>query len=101
MRELCFRWIERQRYEALKTARLLLLLTQSDQMIDTILDRLDVSVEHGGIGLQPRCLHFSLKLEPTIGIALVRADHRTRWLAKDLRATAGTRIQTCFDQFLN
>src|SRR5215213_835361 len=101
MRQLRVRRIKREWNEELKTLRLVLLLAQLHQVIDAIFDRLDVPVKHRGIRFQSRGVKFSLELEPALRVALVSADHRSRRLAKDLRAATGTRIQTCFDQLLN
>src|SRR5687767_8063964 len=94
MRKLCFRWIERQRNEALETTRFLLLFSQSNQVIHPILDRLDVAIEHCCVRLQTEAVDFSRQLQPAFRVALVRADHRASWLAKYLSATAGTGVET-------
>src|ERR1043165_3239194 len=101
MGQLRIRRIKREGNEALKTVRLILLLTQSHQVIDAIFDRLDMPVEHRGIRFQSCGVEFSLELEPTLRDTFVSADHRARGLAKDLCAAARTRIQSRFNQLLN
>src|SRR6185369_12421396 len=101
MRQLRVRRIKREWNEALKTVRLVLLLAQLHHMIDAIFNRFDVPVKHRGVRFQSRGVNLSLELEPALGVAFMSADHRSRRLAKDLRAATGTRIESCFDELLN
>src|ERR1700720_2320640 len=87
--------------KALKAARFILLLTEANEVIDSIFDRFNVAVEHRRVCLQSGVMHGSGKLEPTFCVTLVRANHRPCRLAKDLRAAAGARIQPRIDQLLN
>ena len=90
MRHLRFGRIERQRNKALETARLVLLLAQTNHVIDAILERLDVPIEHRRIRFQTSGVNFAGKIEPPLGIALVRANHRACRLAENLSAAART-----------
>src|SRR5688572_11758530 len=70
-------------------------------MVNAIFDRFDMAVEHCGVGLQSCSMNFTLKLQPAICVTLVSADHRTGGFAKDLGASARTRIKARFNQLLD
>jgi hypothetical protein len=44
-------------------------------VIDAILNRLDVAVEHGCIRLQTGGVNLSGQIQPTLSITLMRANH--------------------------
>src|SRR5713226_3289634 len=98
MCKLRFGRIERERYETLKTARFVLLLAQTHQMIYAVFDRFDVAIKHRRVCFQTRRMDLAGEFQPATRVALVRANHRARWLAKNLSAAARTRIQAGIDQ---
>ncbi len=63
-------------------------------MVNAVLDRFDVAVEHRGVGLQARGVDLARELEPAVAVAFVVADARTRRFGKDLGTAAGTRIHS-------
>src|SRR5687768_7599241 len=92
VRELRARRVEGERDEALEAARAVLLLAQTDEVVDAVLRRLDVAVEHRRVGLEARGVDFARKLQPAPAVGLVRADHRARRLAENLGPAARTRV---------
>src|ERR1044072_6930145 len=101
MRQLRVRRIKREWNETLKATRFFLLFAQTNEVIDAILGRFDVAVEHRRIRLQTGGVTFPLKFEPALRVAFVRADHGACRLAKDLCAAARARIESRCDQLLN
>jgi hypothetical protein len=70
-------------------------------VVNAVLDRLDVTVEHRGVGLQAGLVDLAGKLEPAVGVAFVVADPGARRLGKDLGTAAGTRIHSRGVQFID
>ena len=66
VRELRARRVEGERDEALEAARLVLLLAQTDEMVDAVFDRFDVAVEHRRVGLQTGRVDLARELEPAL-----------------------------------
>src|SRR5262245_64513758 len=63
----------RQWDEGQEPAGLVLLLPETEEMVDALLDRLDVAVEHGGVGPDPKRVRDAVDLAPAsrIGLAAV------------------------------
>src|SRR3954466_2461936 len=68
-------------------------------MIDGVLDRLDVTIEHRGIGFEAGFMNFSGKFEPPVGVAFVIADARAGRFRKYLSSSARTGVHSCRVQF--
>src|SRR5215213_8441226 len=101
MGQLRIGWIKGEGNEALKTAGRILLLAEFHKVIHAIFNRLDMPVEHGCVGLQSRRVYFPLELEPAFSVTFMSTDHRSRRLAKDLRAASRTRVKSRLNQLLN
>src|SRR5687768_1392587 len=93
--------IKRERNETLKATRLVLLLAQTNHVIDTIFNGFNVTVKHRRVGLQSGAVHRAREIQPTLRVALMRTNHRSGWLAKNLSAAARARIKTSIHQLLN
>src|SRR5262249_4512166 len=94
MSQLRFGRVERKRYETLEASRLILLLAQPDKMIHSVFMALHVTVEHGGVGLESRCVNLARENQPAVAVSLVRADCSSDVLGKDFRPTSGARIHS-------
>jgi hypothetical protein len=81
--------VERQRDERLEAARAVLQLAQTDQVIDTVMGLLDVTVEHGGVGAQTQLVGFLMNSKPLAGVGLVLADLIAHFGVEDLGAASG------------
>ena len=100
-REAGARRVKRERDKALEAAGLVLLFAKSDEMIDAVLDRLDMAVEHRGVGLEAGFVDLAGEFEPAVAVAFVVADPRTRRFGKDLGTAARTRIHSRRVQFFD
>ena len=85
--------VKRQRNEGLKAARLVLQRAQAQHVVDPLLGRLDVAVEHGAVRAQPHLVGHPVNLQPLVGVALVVADLLPHAGREDLGAAAGERIE--------
>ncbi len=63
-------------------------------MVDAVFDRLDVAVEHRGVGLEAGGVDLAGELEPAVAVAFMIADAATCRFGKDLGSAAGTRIHS-------
>ena len=82
-------WVERQGNERLEATGLVLKFSQSDEMVDAMLRRLDMAVEHGGVGLDAEPMGRAVDFEPGFGIGLGGADLLAHFGSEDLGAAAG------------
>src|SRR5262249_21469110 len=72
-----------------------LLLAQPDEVLDALGHGFDVTVEHGGVGLEAEGVRDAVDLEPAIGVGLAReAQLFLQTLGEDLRAAARHRMET-------
>ena len=86
--------MEGQRNEGLKTAGFILQLAQLDQVIHAVFFGLDVTVEHGAVGVQPELMRDARTFQPLFAGHFVIADDAPHAVAKNFRAAAGQRIHT-------
>src|SRR5206468_10659364 len=78
-----------QRNEGEEAARSVLLLPQAQQVIDALLERLDVTIEHGGIRPDPERVGDAVDLAPPSGVGLaVELQEFPEPLREDLGAAA-------------
>src|SRR6267378_2942365 len=88
------RRMERQWDESLEAAGLILQSTQLQQVIDSILIVLDVSIEHGGIGFEADLMSQPRRVEPLVAINLVIANDVPHAVGENLGSPARQRIHT-------
>ncbi len=81
--------IEGQRNEALKPFRLVLELPDVEEVLDLLLDRLDMTVEHGGVRLEPCPVDLAGHLEPSLVIQLGAKELLMHPVTEDLGSAAG------------
>jgi hypothetical protein len=81
--------MEGQRDERLKSAGLVLQRSRAQHVIDTLLHRLDVPIQHRDVGTQPESMRDAMNIEIPLGATLVATDLLTHALGKDLCAAAG------------
>src|ERR1035437_5272386 len=87
--------MERERDEREETARLVLLLAEAQKVVDTLLVRLDVPVEHGALRRDAEPVRRVVHVEPVLRRLLAGSDQRTYTVGEDLCAAAGHRTETC------
>src|SRR6266545_4524698 len=85
--------MERERNERQKAAGLVLLLAEAQQMIDALLVRLDVAVQHGAVRRNAEPVRGVVRLEPEVGMLLARRDQSAHPVREDLGTAAGKRTQ--------
>ena len=68
--------MKRKKHERLKAACLILQVTQGEQVVDALLDRLDVSVHHGRIRTDAERMRRAHTVQPLRTRCLFRADDR-------------------------
>src|SRR5438270_11029555 len=98
MRELGLRRIKSQWNKTLESAGLILLLAESNEMIDAIFHRFDMPVEHGRICFKAGRVNLPGQIQPARRVALVGTDHRARRLPKYFSSASRARIKTGIDQ---
>ena len=86
--------MEGQWNERLESTGLVLQRTRTQHVIDALLHRLDVAIQHRDVGAQPEPMRDAMNVEIPLGAALVAADLLAHALGKDLRAATGQRVQT-------
>src|SRR5580700_6532053 len=62
-------------------------------MVDAMFERLDVTVEHRGVGLHPDAVRDPVDLEVFLGAGLVVRDARTHFGVENLRSAAGKAVE--------
>ena len=70
-------------------------------MVDAVLDRFDVAVEHRRVCLEAGLVDLAGDSSQRVAVAFVIADPRTRRFSKDLGTAAGTRIHSGSVQFFD
>ena len=85
--------MERQRDERLEPAGVVLQRARAQHVIDALLERLDVAVEHRDVRAHAEPVREAMDREVAIGAALVVADLPAHALGEDLGAAAGQRIE--------
>ena len=76
-----------------KPASLVLLVAQPQQVVDALLVRLDVAVEHRALGRDPEPVRGVVDVEPLVGMLLARRDQRADAVGEDLGASARHRVE--------
>ena len=71
----------------------ILLLAQAEQVVDPLLVRLDVPVEHRAVGRDPEPVRGVVDVEPDLRALLARGDEPPHPLGEDLRAAPGERAE--------
>ena len=79
--------------KAWKPSRLVLQRAQAQQVIDAVLERLDVAVEHRRVGAHARRVRDAVHLEVLVGGRLVVRDARAHLGVEDLGAAAGQAVE--------
>jgi hypothetical protein len=92
---------EGERYEALEAARPVLQVAQPRHVIDAILRRLDVAVEHGRVRAEAGAVHLLGDVEPRVRSALVPADLLADVFGEYLGAAAGAAVEPGGDEPLD
>ena len=85
--------MERQRNERHESAGLVLRLAQKQHVIETLLNRLDVAIQHRGVALQPEPVGGPGDLDPRGMIDLPFEEYLVGVVRQDLRAAAGQGAQ--------
>ncbi len=94
VRQLVAVGMERERNERVEAGRALLRFAQANEMIDAILERLDVPVEHRRVAGDALAVQLFVQLDPVRGRHFVRTDLRARLFGKDLRGAAVDVVET-------
>ncbi len=92
MRERGILRVKRQRNERDETVRLVLELTQLDQVVGAFFFSFHVAVEHGGVGRQADFMGLARDTEPHLAADLVVANDFAHAGMKNLRPTPGQGI---------
>ena len=74
-------------------AGLVLQRADAQHVIDALVDRFDVAVEHRDVGAHAEAVRRAMDLQVAVGAALVVADLAAHPLGEDLRAAARQRIE--------
>ena len=77
--------------ERLEAARLVLQLAQCDEVLQALLDRLHMTVEHGRVRAYAERVRRLHRLDPLGGCRLLRADDLSHAIREDLRPAARER----------
>jgi hypothetical protein len=86
--------MERERDEGEEAARLVLLLAQPQQVVDALLVRLDVAVQHRAVRRNPQSVRCVMCVEPEVRMLLAGSDQPPDAIREHLGAAAGQRAQT-------
>ena len=85
--------IERQRDKAHEAAGLVLQVTDMEQVLDLLLHRLDVPIEHGRVRPDARPVNRPGHIEPSLIVQLGPEQLLMDTVAEDLRPAAGTAVE--------
>ena len=78
---------------ARKPPESVLLLAQAKDVVDALLVRLDVPVEHRAVRRDPEAVRGVVHVEPDLGRLLARRDEPPHAVGEDLRAAARKRAE--------
>ena len=92
--------VVRERDVAQEPAGLVLQRAQCEQMIDAVLERLDVPVEHRAVRWDAELVGFAMDREPFVATELAVGDRRARGRREHLGAAAWQRVDAGFLHFL-
>src|SRR5437870_13672679 len=101
MRQLRLLGVKRQRNEALKTAGLVLLLSQANHVIDAVFDRFDMAVKHRRVRFQAGSVDFSGKVQNAFRSAYMHTDDPTGLPKKSATRSTRARLATSRQQLIN
>ena len=80
--------VERERDEGEEAGGAVLLVAEPQQVVDALLVRLDVPVEHRAVRRDAECVCVVVDVEPIFGGLLAGCDQPAHALGEDLRAAA-------------
>ena len=83
----------RERDVGEESARLVLQVAQHAEMVDAVLDRLDVAVEHRAVGADAELVRDAVDVDPLAAGELLLGDRRAHAGAEHLGAAAGHRVE--------
>ena len=83
--------VERERDEREEAARAVLLLAEAQDVVDALLVRLDVAVEHRAVRRDPEPMRGVVHVEPDVRVLLPGRDERADAVGEDLGPAAGER----------
>ena len=92
--------MEGQRNECLEAASFILQLSQTKQMVDSMLCLLHVAVQHGCVGAQTKLMSRTMHVEPDITVGFVFTDLTSHFFVKDLCTTTGHAAEAGFHHLL-
>src|SRR4051794_30022215 len=75
---------------------LILQIAQHPEMLDALLDRLDVTVEHRAVRSNTESVRDAMYFDPILTSELLVGDVHANTLPENLRSATGQRIQTRF-----
>ena len=85
--------MEGERDEGEEAAGLVLLLAQPQEVVDPLLVRLDVAVEHRAVRRDAEPVRRVVREEPEVRVLLARRDQPAHAVGEDLGAAAGERAE--------
>ena len=85
--------MERERDEGEEAAGPVLLVAQAEEVVDALLVRLDVPVEHRAVRRDPQPVRGVVHVEPDLGRLLARRDEPPHAVGEDLGAAARKRAE--------
>ena len=85
---------EFQRNEGVETSRSILQITQTQQVVYAVVDALDMTIEHCGIGVETRLVSLLVHLQPLCRGALLGAYLAPYNLIENLGTTTRNRLHT-------
>ena len=85
--------MERERHEGEEAARLVLERAQPQQVVDALLVRLHVAVEHRAVRRDAERVGVAMDVEPLVGVLLARRDEPPYAVGEDLGAAARQRAE--------
>src|SRR5205823_82910 len=85
--------MEGERDEREEAARLVLLRPQAEEMVDALLVRLDMAVEHRAMRRDPEAVRRVVDVEPDVRMLLARRHEPAHAVGEDLCAAARQRAE--------
>ena len=76
-------------YEGLEAAGFVLQLAKTQEVVDTVAVRFEMSVEHGGVGSEAEAVGGAHRLDPFVGARLAMTEIFSQGGVEDLGASTG------------